>query len=284
MPVQSVQTVQTAPDFKTLICLRFVQALGAGGASALTILLISDRFDLGSTAQLVSLTMVIAMLSRVVALLAGFQIGEVFGWQSVFLCLAAISGVVLMYFSSGKEYHEHSDRHRTFAFSTVLTDSRLILADSRTRFYIGAEVATSIGLFAYVGSASLVIINHLEVPAAQFSRIYAAGTALMMVGAYINSRLVTRIGVDHTMLWACLPMGVVSLTLLGMATLRTGGSPVVIALVLAFLLPMIIVRVNANAGCVKRFPEAAVTASSLLNAIGLITGALSAAICCREPR
>jgi|GEM_PF-6044624 len=268
-----------ATDMTTLAILRIFQAMGAGAASVLTILLISDRFNINDTARFLSLTLIVTMGIRVGAPISGYQISNHFGWQSIFWCFVVIGLLLLVYFYSSSNHPERTSERKSFTISAALGDFRNVLADRQSQYYIGAEIATSIGLFTYVSTATTVMVRHLGIQEANFSFLFAAGTALMMCGAWLNKYWVARLGLNRMMLIACLGMILVSLVLLAIGLTKTQHNMLTASMILLFFLPLIIVRINANTGCVKRFPQSAGAASSLLNALGLASGAAAGMVC-----
>lgn len=266
-------------DMLALTGFRFVQAIGAGAASTLAVLLISDRFNLTDTARFISLTFFIAMALRIAAPIAGFQITNTFGWQSLFLCFALMGTVLAVYFFYPAAYTKKKSATRPFTLARLGSDCRKILRDRRAQLYIGAEIATSLGLFAYVATASTIMVRQLNIPDTHFSMLVAGGTALMMIGAYLNSLLVAKVGVDRMMLIASSLLLLIAVMLLAVLSADLQNTALTAGLILSFLLPAIIVRINANTGCIKRFPGAAGTASSLLNSLGLIAGAAAGVLC-----
>lgn len=269
----------TASDMTTLAILRIFQAIGAGAASVLTILLISDRFNINDTARFLSLTLIVTMGIRVSAPIAGYQISNHFGWQSIFWGFVVIGLLLLVYFYPQANHQERRSNRKSFTISAALRDFRNVLADRQSQYYIGAEIATSIGLFAYVSTASTIMVRHLGIQEANFSFLFAAGTALMMCGAWLNKHWVCRLGLHRMMLIACLGMVLISLSLLAISAANFHYNILTASMILLFLLPLIIVRINANAGCVKRFPQSAGSAASLLNALGLAFGAAAGMVC-----
>jgi DHA1 family bicyclomycin/chloramphenicol resistance-like MFS transporter len=266
-------------DMPTLTFIRAVQAMGAGGASALMILLINDRFNATDTARTISLILMVAMAIRIGAPVVGYQVINSYGWHSLFACFTVIGIVLAIYFAPHNHYQKPPTENKRFTFSGLVRDFRRVLNDRASRLYIGAEIATSLGLFAYVASASSVMTNHLGISAQDFRLVFAGGTAVMMVGAFINNRIVAGLGLNRSILLASVPQLLIAGCLLLFLLAGINNKTLIAGLILSFLLPMMMVRINANTGCLKRSPKAAGAASSLHNTLGLIAGAGAGMLC-----
>ncbi|NIB40959.1 multidrug effflux MFS transporter [Pseudomaricurvus alkylphenolicus] len=268
-------------SLSSMLVMRAIQGLGAGAASAQAALLIGDRFDLEQTARLISSTFVVAMAVRVVTPIAGFSLSSHWGWSWLFVTFLSLTILLIIYFRRESKLIRAPFKPRPFSLSQVQRDCRQVLADRFIQLYIGAEIATSIGLFCYLAAASNLMVEYVGFAQHQFSYIYATGTALMMAAAFLNNRWVSKAGLDNMMLLTSIPLTVISIVFLLLIIWPWGNSMIVAVLMLASLMPIIIIRINANSGCIKRFPKAAGAASSLHNAVGLLVGAGAGAICGR---
>jgi DHA1 family bicyclomycin/chloramphenicol resistance-like MFS transporter len=260
-----------------LIFMRFMQAIGAGASSAMTILLISDKNNILDTARFVSLTVSISMLIRLLSPIGGLLIFDMVGWASIFL-LHSIIGILLIALFSCNEMYGQKFKKRPFNIDSFLTQCQHIFLDKPSKIYIFMEIFTSIALFSYVANVTVFFVENSNVTPKEITYLFSLGTLFLMTGACLNVLFLSKIGMKRMLFSACFFWVFISGVFFLFSYNKIFSNVITNLVFLGFLIPLIIVRINSNINFIKRFPRDAGISSSLINTIGLTVGAVSSII------
>jgi len=143
---------------------------------------------------------------------------------------------------------------------------------------LGILTITFVGLFAWVSGAPVVMqgASYGLSPLA-FGVIFAMGAAGYMVGTFIASRLVMRLGIDRMMGVGCAIMACGGLVMTTVVALHLGNVVWFVASMAIYLAGMGFALPASMAGALTPFPDRAGTASSLMGFAQQAGAALAAA-------
>jgi DHA1 family bicyclomycin/chloramphenicol resistance-like MFS transporter len=256
-----------------LIASRFVQGLGAAAAMVLSRAIILDRWSGAEASRAISWVAMFTFLTPVIAPVVGGYVASWGMWPAVFW-LQAAAGVLCLAVTA-----LFLPRVRK-AFSGTLIDSVLaygaILRDRQAVGYMTCSGLGFIGVIAFVTNSSFVLIEDFGLEPHHYGYGFSAVMLGGSVGAFLNSRLVRRLGISAM-------LGI------GSALLGVGGATLILAVgaggrLLAVLIPSLIymlgvgfVFANTMARTLGRFPKQAGAASSLFAVVQFLIGALVAA-------
>ncbi|MET0866012.1 MAG: multidrug effflux MFS transporter [Nakamurella sp.] len=254
-----------APTAALLIIWRFLQGAGGGGGIVLARAIAADIASGVAAARLFSLFMTISSVAPILApVLGGFMLAWTGSWQPMFYLLAVIS--LLLAAVSWRVIPETlptDRRHRGGLRQT----GRAFLGLARDRVFAGYALTVAFAyasLFGYIAASSFVLQDIYGLSATQFSLVFAANAAGMILLGLLNARLVRRFPVRNLLLVGLISSSAAAVLLVIVAGTALG--------VLAFLVPMFVVvatrgLVSANATVlgVQRAPAAG-AASAVLGA------------------
>lgn len=187
-----------AASIGELLAFRVLQGVSAGAGMIVGRAIIRDSFSGHEAQRLMSLVTMIFGLAPAIAPVVGGWLQSGFGWQAVFLFLAAY-GLILLAVSwvCLPETHPPSARQplalaplaRTYA--RLAGNPRLLLLC----FAVGLNFA---GFFLYIVSAPAFVYNLLGLNERQFAWLFLPGITGVMFGAFLSGRAAGRLSPERT--------------------------------------------------------------------------------------
>jgi DHA1 family bicyclomycin/chloramphenicol resistance-like MFS transporter len=267
-----------AQSIDALIAARFVQALGGAGAVVLGRAVVRDIYSGVRAGRELSLMGSITAFAPIVAPMIGGLLQTAFGWRSCFFLLVSF-GIVAG--AAATFLLPETLKKRAPGPISLVTMAELyrsVLVHRGFLANLGIITTTFVGLFAWISGAPMVMQGPAyALSPLVFGIIFATGAAGYMVGTFIASRIVMRLGLDRMM-----GIGVVMMALGGLAMIAVlalglahvmwfAGTMVVYLAGLGFTLPA------SMAGALTPFPDRAGTASSIMGFCQQAGAALTAA-------
>ena len=269
-------------SIEALIVARFFQAFGGSGAVVLARAIVRDLYSGARAGRELSLMGMIMALAPVIAPVIGGVLQTYFGWRANFIILIGIAALAAL---AVRFLLPETLRHRAPEAISLVPVLRIYRTLARNRgfvAYLGIVAACYAGLFAWISGSPFVLQDLYGLSAFGFGVTFAAGCSGYMIGAWLASHLVMRLGIDRTIGLGGAALSAGGLLMLASVALdwRSGAAlavPIAVYLMgLGLTLPM------ATAGALTPFPERAGAASSLMGfaqqtsaaALGAIVGHL----------
>jgi DHA1 family bicyclomycin/chloramphenicol resistance-like MFS transporter len=263
-----------ATSISALIVARAAQAIGASTGIVVGRAIIRDLYDRDRAAAMIGLVATAMIVAPMIAPLIGGVLDTAFGWESIFIFLAAISLMVLIW--AALDLPE--TRPAFTASGEPIRLSRELAALARSKSFTGYVLCASFGsapFFAFLGGAPYVVVNIMGRTSAEYGIWFAVTSVGYMGGNFIASRWSPRFGVDK-MIWLGMLVSLVAAigTALLIALFPQGGPGIIfvpqtiISLGNGLLLP------NAIAGAVSVRPQIAGAASGVTGFTQMIMAAL----------
>jgi DHA1 family bicyclomycin/chloramphenicol resistance-like MFS transporter len=255
-----------------LIAVRIVQAVGAATGIVMGRTIIRDLYDRDRAAAMIGLVTTAMVIAPMVSPMIGGILDTAFGWEAIFLFLAAFAAVVLIAaFFTLPETRPANVSHTT---AGMLNDTRELLGSANFLGYVLAGALGSAPFFTFLGGGPHVVVTLMGRTSAEFGMWFALTSLGYMSGNFSVSRLSQRYGVD-LMIAAGIAFELIgaALTAILIATMPDAG-PVIV-----FLPQMVIsygnglLLPNAIAGAVSVRPLAAGTAAGMTGFTQMACGA-----------
>ena len=190
-----------APDYDSLLVLRFLQGLGAAGIVALPPAIIRDRVGGDKMARMMSLIFVIFLMVPAVAPSIGQGVLLLFGdWRWIFIT-TAVAGIAMSgwtYFRLPETLHEEDKQ--PIKPKVIARNMRATLVLPMALGYTLASAVIFGALFGFINSAQQ-LIGEAFGAGDWFPLIFASCAGSMAIASWTNSRIVERFGsrrVSHT--------------------------------------------------------------------------------------
>jgi DHA1 family bicyclomycin/chloramphenicol resistance-like MFS transporter len=269
-----------APSVEALVVLRGVQAFGVAAAPVLARAIVRDLYSGARAGRELSRMGTIMALAPAIAPTLGGLLQTIVGWQANFYLMAAFGLYALVVVTLLLPETLDRPADAILSLSSVLRGYGAFLRHRNFLFYLAILSAAYGGLFAWISGSSFALqVLYGQSPLA-FGLTFAASTLGYLGGTVIAAKLVTRFGINRTIVWGSALLATGGLAML----LATGAglkSPLALALpITVFLVGLGLVFPQAIAGALTPFPDRAGAASSVLGfiqqivaaAIGIVVG------------
>ena len=191
-----------APNFLTLLILRFIQGMGAAATRVVGQSAVRDRFSGRSMAEVMSLIFMVFMAIPVIAPSIGQLLLFTGHWEMIFLFMAGLAAAITVWAYLRLAESLTEDNRRPL-HPRVIAEGFGLVFSNRSAFFYGVSSIFIMGaLFGFIGTAQQIYVDIYDL-GAWFPVAFAAVAGLMAVSSFLNSRIVGRFGmrrVTHTAL------------------------------------------------------------------------------------
>jgi len=269
-----------APSIEMLILLRSVQAFGVAAAPVLARAIVRDLYSGTRAGRELSRMGTIMALAPAIAPSLGGLVQTLMGWQANFYLMAAFGIYALVVVTLLLPETLERPAHATMSLPSILRRYGEFLRHRGFLSYLAILSAGYGGLFAWISGSSFALQAIYGQSAFAFGLTFAASTLGFLGGTLIAAKLVSRIGIDRTIVWGGVGLAAGGLAML-IATVVDLRSPFALALPMAvYLVGLGLAYPQAIAGALTPFPDRAGAASSVLgfvqqvaaSAIGIAVG------------
>jgi DHA1 family bicyclomycin/chloramphenicol resistance-like MFS transporter len=261
-----------APDFDTLLILRFAQGFSAAAMGVLVVSVIRDIFSGDRMARFMSIIFIVFMAVPVIAPTVGQLILYFAEWRFIFILLTVMGSAVGVWVYVRLPETLKPENVIPIRIDTI-GSTWFKVVFNRTGFgHVAAGGLLMGAMFGFLNSSQQIFS---EVFGAQeiFPYAFAAVAGAMAVSNWFNSRIVERFGARRVSQSALLAFLVFSGLQIGAALLP--GEPMVLFLVIVALNMAMVGFIGANFGSIamEPFAKMAGAASSFQMAFRTVLGA-----------
>ncbi|WP_155851913.1 multidrug effflux MFS transporter [Ahrensia sp. 13_GOM-1096m] len=262
-----------APSFEMLLFCRVMQGVGAASTRVIAVAVVRDTHSGRAMASTMSLVMMVFMVVPIFAPMIGQGI-IIFGdWHLIFLFMAAICAVVLVWAALKMPETLPVEKRRELTLKSVLISFKLIITNRLAFFYALATAFFFGGLFGFLNVAQ-PIYGDVYGLGSWFPIAFGSVAVLMAISSFANSKLVGTFGqrrLAHSALLAFFGAAVL------LVVSSIGGNPPfwVFMSILALAMPLFgLIGANLNSLAMEPLGAVAGTASSVLGFMQTVGGAL----------
>ena len=251
-----------ANSIELLILARVLQ--GAGGCAALVTprAVVQDTYSGLDAARMMAFVAMLQSVAPAVGPVIGGAIDTYFGWRWIFGFLAILAGAMAL--GANLWLRETRPLHggQPDSWTTIFMRYARLL---NSRLYIGYTLAFAFGttgFFGFLAVGPALLIEGQGLSPFGFSLSLMVIATQFVVGAYVSSRLVGRLGLDRT-LW----VATIGITLPALPLLIFVDSPSVLTIIAPFVVFAFFngfIFPNALAGATSVDPRIAGSAASFL--------------------
>jgi DHA1 family bicyclomycin/chloramphenicol resistance-like MFS transporter len=179
-------------NVEALIVFRFFQALGGSAAWVAAVAMVRDFFPVEQSARVFSLLILILGVSPLLAPTIGGYLTTAWGWQSVFIALAAITTIILiivyLYLPEGYA----PDPNVSLRPKPIITTFIEVLKNTQFHTYTFSGAFAFATLFIYVAGSPVIFMEIFHVSPQQYGMIFALLSIGFIGGSQINVQLTRR--------------------------------------------------------------------------------------------
>jgi len=262
-------------SIETLIGLRLLQALGGCAGNVVSRAVVRDVYSGSGSARAMSLIMLVAAITPLIAPIVGSYIVIWAGWQMLFVILSLFGGACLL--ASLFFYQETllPENRTPLNLITTVKSYRAIFAHKISVGYLLAGGMAFATLFSYISGAPGVFMDHFGTTRQVFAVIFACNTLGLASGSMLNNRIVAKVGADRLLGIGTTLSASAALALCAVSWIGIDNIVVFSVLLFLTIAALHMVYANAIAGLLEHYPRLAGTASALFGGAQFGFGAIA---------
>lgn len=263
-----------ATSIGPLIGARMLQAIGASAGIVIGRAIIRDLFERERSAAMLGLVTTAMVVAPMVSPLVGGLLLTGFGWEAIFVFVALVSGVVLVWaLIVLPETHPPGGAQ---AAGLLMKEWRELARHRKLYGYVLCAAAASAPFFTAIGGAPHVVVSLMHRSPAEYGMWFALGSLGYMSGNFTVSRLSERLGVD-SLIGAGMAIEIIgaAISTLMVAFAWEWGPVIIFGPQFLISYGNGLVLPTAIAGAVSIRPQAAGSASGLTGFTQMALGAVS---------
>lgn len=180
-----------SPNIETMIVLRVIQGLSSAGSVVISRAIATDLYRGREMTRFFGLLMTINGLAPIISPILGSLLLEYISWKGVFVFLALIGVIVLIFSFRLKESLSAENRLQGSIFSTFMTFG-VIIKNRLFMSYVGIQSFLLGSMFAYIAASPFILQSFYGLSAFIFSLCFGANGAALVIGANIGGKLPNR--------------------------------------------------------------------------------------------
>nr|WP_077147897.1 multidrug effflux MFS transporter [Sphingopyxis sp. KK2] len=197
-----------ATSFPMLLALRFGHGLVSAALGVVVVAVIRDLFSGDAMAKRLSLIFLVFMIVPIIAPSIGAGVAALAGWRAIFLVLAGMGLVMLVWLRRLPETLDPADV-RPLDFRTMVAGWATVTRHRRAAGYMLASGLMQGALFGYINSSEQIIAEVFDAQAL-FPLIFACVAVGIAIANFSNAAIVERFGarrVSQTAVFAFMATG-----------------------------------------------------------------------------
>ena len=185
--------VLSAPSFETMLLARLLQGASTAATRVIAISIVRDCYSGRRMASVMSSVMMIFILVPIVAPSIGQLLLFVTDWRGIFAALLLYGAVAFLWSALRMPETLPLTERRSLAMPELLKAFRHVLGNRQTLGYALAAGVVQGSLFAFVFSSQQIFVDIFQL-GYFFPVAFAVGAVGICLAAFLNSRLVGRMG------------------------------------------------------------------------------------------
>lgn len=283
LAIFSVGTIicSLATNVELLLAGRFIQSLGAAGATIIWQAFVIEKYDAKTSQRIFSTVMPLVALSPALAPLLGALLEVQFGWQSIFYCLLLI-GVVWLIRSSFIDFSRtqstHAESERTSVNTSFLKQYVAIIKSKTFTGNMLIYAACSAAFFAWL-TGSPFAMSAMGYTGTDIGFSYLPQTIAFIIGGYSCRSLLNRYTTAQILPWLLKLFVVSVICMFTVALVGTSSSIIPLLIPMCFMAAAngAIYPIVAN-NALLAFKSNSASASGLLNFLQMMLCMLASAL------
>jgi DHA1 family bicyclomycin/chloramphenicol resistance-like MFS transporter len=253
-----------APSIEALIALRGVQAVGVAGAPVLARAIVRDLYEGARAGRELSLMASIMAFAPVLAPAAGGVLQSTVGWQANFVVHALFGATVLLVVLRLMPETMRRAAPEALSLGAIVRGYASFFGQRGFLIYTAIVAAGYGGLFAWISGSSFALQNIYGFSPAWFGFAFAITACGYLAGTLVAAKLVTRLGLDRTIVCGAAAMCAGGVLMTAAIALDLHSLVALVAPATLYIVGLGLGMPQAMAGALTQFPERAGSASSLL--------------------
>ena len=267
------------PSLGWLLVARFVWGLGAAGPRVITLAVVRDRWEGEGMARAMSFIMAVFILVPIVAPTLGATVVTVVSWRWLFGGCVVAAAVMTVWAARRLPETLTENNRRDLNFGRIMAAGREVATHRQTAAYTLAMTALYGVFTSYLGSSEVIYAEVFDAREL-FPYLFGGLAAVMGVAMLVNALVVDRFGTRRFAHGVLVGYLLAASLLVGIAVVTNGVPPLWLFMVGMGLMLSSHALLIPNFNTIAMHPMGAIagTASSVIGAVQLATGALLGAV------
>lgn len=184
-----------APSIEILLLGRFLQAAGAAAPVIIARAIIRDAYDGAIAGRELSRVATFAGFAPMSAPVIGGALEQFFGWRAIFVACALI-GIAIGALCWRALPETNARKQGWPSLRAIGGEYRAVLRSPASRAYLGLQMASQAGLFAFLSTGAFVLQNRYGMSPILFGAGFGVVALGFISGAYVAQRFVAERGID----------------------------------------------------------------------------------------
>lgn len=264
-----------ATSIHMLLIGRFLQGLTAASGPVLARAIVADSYEKKEAASVMAIIAAVMALVPGVAPVLGSWLIYFFEWQVHFVTLALFAVITFIGCLFGLTETNKSIGESSIRINKILDKFKRCMGDKNFVGYLLCGCAIFGVMFAYISSASFIVIEMLDIPPEQFGYTFMIVVFGYISGAFTSSKFVKVDSISQIIRLGIIigSLGIVGFLIQAAFSIQNIFTVMLCAYLCFFAGGMIIA--NSQMAAISMFPQAAGSASSLFGFIQASAAALS---------
>lgn len=267
----------TTSTIEALWVIRFLQAIGGCVASVAAMAMVRDFFPVEKSASVISFLVLILGISPLLAPTVGSFIITTCGWHAVFIALAVITGIILIFVYFFLPEGHAPDKSISLKPIPIINGFKVVLTSPRFYVFALAGTFSFSGLFVYVATSPAIFMGHFHLSEKLYGGVFALLSLGFIGGSQLNHILSKKFSNQQILKSGLIIQVTVAILFLVGAIKGCYRLTEILILLFALLSCCGLTYPNAAALCMAPFSKNAGTASALLGFIQIGLGGLISA-------
>lgn len=256
-----------------LIAVRMLQAFGGSAGMVIGRAMIRDLFDGRDAARVMSSLMLVVGLAPILAPIVGGQLLLLAGWRTMFWLLAAVGLAAALAVHLWLRESLPPERRSEDGVTGMLRAWGGLLRDRAFIAFTLSGGCVMAGLFAYITSSPMVLIDQNGLSPQVYSLIFAANALGMVILSQVNVRLLRHFCETRILRAAVTGYAVAGVLLLAAVATGTGGIAGLLVPLFLAISSIGCIMANGAASAMSRARSNAGSAAALMGVLQFILGA-----------
>jgi DHA1 family bicyclomycin/chloramphenicol resistance-like MFS transporter len=257
-----------------LILMRVIQAIGSCAAAVASMAMVRDLFPVKDNAKVFSLLLLVVGVSPMIAPTVGGYVTAAYGWQSVFVILAAMGAAILIATILWLPDSYKPDKTLSLKPRPILLNFWAVVREPQFYTYALTGAIAFAGLFAYVSGSPLVFMEVFHTDEKVYGWIFAFLSVGFIGSSQLNTIFLRRFTSEQIVNYALICQVIVGFMFLAAALNGLLTLPVTISFLFLFLCCIGFTNPNAAALSLAPFSKNAGSASAMMGALQMGMGTL----------
>jgi DHA1 family bicyclomycin/chloramphenicol resistance-like MFS transporter len=244
-----------APSLGWLLVFRALQGATVGVGMVIGRAIVRDLYDGASAQRLMAMVAIVFAIAPAISPLIGGWLHHWFGWRSVFIFMAVYTAGLLAYTARNLPETLAPEKRQPFHPGYL---TRSYLSALTNPFFMAVCIAltfASSGLFVYVFSAPIFLMQHLHVEETAFLWLFGPMTAGIVLGNGISAKIAGKLSLIKSAALGCAIMLFATAGNVVMNLLMAPRLPWAVVPVFGYMVGMSIIIPPLTIKAIDCFPE-----------------------------